>query len=218
MNNSTTTEFPDPSDDESQPPIENIELGHAFELPRPAEDIDLDAIALPQNFSDLAAVQTDAAIKIQKPPKQTWFAPHPDQKLLRQFATMEDHGDFKAIYVLNPTVLVDLEKSDWASRILVPCITRQGTLFLWPVRVPDDEGKLDSWSRSALEIVTSSGGEWIRISANHEAQGYVSCKPVTPPPAPVWPDDISGLIKKAVVQRLISSKDHPLLKLLRGEI
>ena len=218
MNHSPATESFVASENSPEPSFENIMLDQQVGLPQPAEEIDLEAIALPLNFSDLAAVKTDVAVKIQKPPKQTWFSPHADQKSWKQFATIEDQNDFKAMYVLSPATTADLEKSEWARRILVPCITRQGAIFLWPVRVPDDDGKLDSWSRSALEIVTTAGDEWIRISANHEAQGYVTSKPVTPLPAPVWPDDISGIIKKAIVQRLISSKNHPLLKHLRGEI
>ena len=210
--------FATPAGSPAQPELNDISLGQPAALPQPAEEIDLDAIALPQNFSDLAAVKTDTSVKIQKPTKQTWFAPHPDQTSWKVYATIEDQNDFRALYVLSSAIANDLEKSEWARRALVPCITRQGNLFIWPLRVPDDEGKLDSWSRSASEIVTSSGNQWIRITANHEAQGYVSCRPVSPQSDPVWPKDLAEVMRKAVMQRLISNTDHPLLKHLRGEI
>lgn len=190
-------------------------------LPQPPNAVpafDLDAISLPQNFAGLAEVTSEAvAIPIRKPGKQIWFSPHPDQKVWKAFLILKDETDRDISYVISPA-LKDTLDGEWVLKILVPCITRQGSVFLWPIRLPDASGRLDSWNKSALEIATSNAVQWIRIKSNREAGAYDVVKTISPFDPPTWPDDIDAIYKKAIAPALVSDIGHPLLKRLRGEI
>jgi len=198
--------------------IEQSIVGQAMPAIMAASTFDLNDIALPQNFAALADVKTEAAAPaIRKPGKQTWFAPHPEQKYWRSFLVLNDEEDRGSTYVISPT-LKDVLGGEWVAKILVPCQTRQGSIFFWPIKLPDADGKLDPWNRSALGIATSSPNEWIRVKSNMEAGAYEASKPVTPPAAPTWGDGIDGHYQKALAAVFIDSLTHPILKRLRGEI
>jgi hypothetical protein len=34
-------------------------------------------------------------------------------------------------------------------------VNRQGILFLWPVRLPTEDGRLDAWDQAALSVTLS---------------------------------------------------------------
>lgn len=189
-----------------------------FVIPQAVPDVNLEDIALPQDFSLFGAVNTqDPAPRVGKPSKQAFFSPHPDQLLWQRVAVVEDESDGKAPYVLTREMTTRVPEGDWTAKILVPCITRNGTIFLWSIRCPDPDGKIDSWNQSALSIALSMGNSWLRIAANREAQGYRMCEPVTSFPPPEWPGNMKEIIQKALKSIVIDKLDHPLLKRLRGE-
>ena len=191
--------------DQAQPPV----TGTA--------DIDLAALALPQDFTAMAPVkQAVVAVPIQKPGKQVWFSPHPDHAARVRVAVMEDEQDRKAQYIVAGTLWECLE-GEWVTKVLVPCQTRQGAFLLWPIRLPDRNGKLDPWNTSALAIADQFGGRWMRLRSNMELGHYEACEPVSPLSAPDWPEDMGEVIRTAMKGRVIDTMDHPLLKRLRGE-
>ena len=51
-------------------------------------------------------------------------------------------------------------------------INRQGVLFLWPIRLPGADGKLDDWSRSAMDAADEAKSRWVRITANMSLGAY----------------------------------------------
>ncbi len=197
---------------------EEIPITPHLQPPNEVPAFDLDAISLPQNFAGLAEVTSNAvAIPIHKPVKQIWFSPHAHQKAWKAFLIFRDETDHDKNYVIAPSLKDSLE-GEWTAKILVPCITRQGSVFFWPVKLPDVAGKLDPWNRSALEIATSNGGQWIRLKSNPETSAYEVVKPVSPLPPPEWPTDLNVIYQKAVAAVLINNLNHPLAKRLRGDI
>ena len=51
-------------------------------------------------------------------------------------------------------------------------LSRQGVPFIWPVRLPGPDGKLDPWNTSALEAVGLAQKQWVRVSANKSLGAY----------------------------------------------
>ena len=51
-------------------------------------------------------------------------------------------------------------------------INRQGTLFLWPIRLPGPDGKQSDWARSAHEGAAHATKNWVRITANTNLGAY----------------------------------------------
>jgi hypothetical protein len=57
----------------------------------------------------------------------------------------------------------------------------------------------------------------MRLRSNQFAGGYDKLTPVRQTSPPTWPDDVLGLLKKAVSRTYVGSLDHPLIKRLHGE-
>ena len=198
--------------------LEDVAIGEHVPVTAPASDIDLDQIALDQDFQSLIAVKTEsAAPKIRKPGKQTWFSPWPEQSRWRAFLTIEDDSDGDLLFVIDPGLAPDLE-GEYMRKLLVPCITRQNSLFFWPIKLPDEGGKIDPWNESSLEIATSKGDQWIRLKSNHNDKCYEVLSRKIPLKGPVWPEDIEELLKKTIAKVYINTLEHPLIKrLLEGD-
>ena len=102
---------------------------------------------------------------------------------------------------------------------LVPAITRQGVLFLWPLRVPGEFGKTDNWLASAREAAAHAVHAWVRVQSNMSLGAYEVYEAVGAIPDPVWPElSMDDIVRIAVRGRVISTIDHPVLRKLRGEI
>jgi hypothetical protein len=197
--------------------FESIALGEFKGISAPTADIDLDAIAIGQDFQNLVVVKTEPAVaRIAKPEKQIWFSPCPEQEFLKSFYTLQDNSDRNNHYILHPKLAGDLE-GEYTKKLLVPCITRQGVVSFWPIKLPDEDGKIDRWNGSALEIATSNGGTWCRLKSDHSNQCYQVSTPGNTWVPPTWPDDLNNQLKKAVAKVFIDTMDHPLIKRLRGE-
>ena len=98
-------------------------------------------------------------------------------------------------------------------------ITRQGTVFLWPIRLPDADGKINEWHQSAANAAEYATKQWVRIKSNKAIRGYDLIIPdgKKPIPQPTWPDlSFQELLRIAFRDRLIDRLDHPVVKLLRG--
>lgn len=179
-------------------------------------EIDLAALALPQNFAAMAPVkQAVMAVPIRKPGKQVWFSPHPDSAVRVCVAVLEDEMDREVYVVASP--LHDQLEGEWVAKVLVPCVTTQGGPLLWPIRLPDRDGKLDPWNTSALAIADQFAGRWLRLKSNRALGHYDAIAPVSVIPAPEWPTDMAEITRLALKGRVIDSLDHPMLKKLRGE-
>ena len=97
-------------------------------------------------------------------------------------------------------------------------INRQGVLFLWPIRLPGPDGRLDEWSRSAMEAATHANGKWVRVQANMSLGAYEIYEAAGQWAAPEFPTmPFQQLLKLAFKDKFITSLDHPILKRLRGE-
>jgi hypothetical protein len=102
---------------------------------------------------------------------------------------------------------------------LVTSITRQEVLFLWTIRLPGADGKIDDWGRSAMDAADEAKTRWVRVTSNMHLGAYdVAVAPgiVT---GPEWPDlTLQQIIKIAFRNNMIDTWDHSVLRRLRGEV
>ena len=49
------------------------------------------------------------------------------------------------------------------------CMTRAKVVFLWPVRLPGENGKNNQWWQSAHEIAQEAQRQWVRCIANQRS-------------------------------------------------
>ena len=110
-------------------------------------------------------------------------------------------------------------ETTFSPRMFVTAINRQGVLFLWPVRLPGADGKIDEWSKSSHLASQQAVGRWVRVSANMDLGAYEVAQASPDIPAPEWPEyTLHELLKIAFRDKLIDSLDHTVLRKLRGEI
>jgi len=123
------------------------------------------------------------------------------------------------IYVLDPTVRSELAtESTVGTRVFFTAINRQNVLFLWPIRLPGEDGRIDEWNRSAMEAATMATEGWVRVASNMSLGAYEVYQATADLPDPEWPElSFEQILQIAFKDRMIESLDHAVLQRLRGE-
>ena len=95
---------------------------------------------------------------------------------------------------------------------------RQGSVFLWPLRVPDSS-RQDAWAQSALAASAAAETQWVRIAANMQAGSYDVAVATAAFPEPEWPEcSFEELFRLAFRDRVIDTIDHPVIRRLKGAV
>lgn len=186
----------------------------------PPDPFDPASLRLDQNFgASIGVKKLITVVPVRKPAKESWVQTHPDPAYRIETAVLELKED-KEIYLVDKPLWGDLAtEGTFSPRALFTTITRQGTIFIWPVRLPGIDGKIDDWSKSALDAATRAEGSWIRVQSNMHAGFYEVWESTADIPDPHWPDvSFPDLLRIAFKDRRIDSLDHPVLRKLRGEI
>lgn len=186
-------------------------------VPPVVEDLfsNLEAIRIdPASTVDPSVVRVTPHIPIRKPSKESFIRVHPEYSL---DTTVLELKEDQSVQLVNPTLRSALAtESCVVVRRLALGITRQGTPFIWPLRLPA-EGKRDLWAMSALEAAEAAKSQWIRVRANLSLGGF-EYDVARLDWEPVWPaEPFNELLRKAFKGAHIESLDHPTLKMLRGE-
>jgi hypothetical protein len=195
-------------------------------LERPAppasgpDPFDPESLRLSSDFAAGVGVkQALLAVPVRKPAKSWFVRVHPDPAYRLQTAVIELKEDGET-YLVAPRLWPDLAaESTFSPRALFTAINRQGVVFIWPVRLPGPDGRLDEWSRTALDAAEMAAKGWVRIAANMPLGAYDVFRATGQLPEPEWPDvPFRELLCIAFRDRFIQSLDHPVLRRLRGEV
>jgi hypothetical protein len=175
----------------------------------------LDSLVLDQNFAAMTATKKEATfVPIRKSGKQNWIA-FSDRALDRMQVSILEVSEDRENYIVAPNLREELQ-GEWVAKVLVLCQTKQKTFFLWPIKLPDAEGKLDTWNQSGLEILGKYPNQWLRLCPNRESSSYEVLTPISEFEAPSWPDDPRKVFETAFKGRILDSVEHPVIKRLRG--
>jgi hypothetical protein len=153
-------------------------------------------------------------------PDRSWFVRvHPGEDYRLTTAVIELKED-REVYLVAPNLWPDLAtEATFSPRALFTAVNRQGVVFLWPVRLPGPDGRVDDWSRTALESAQLAMRGWTRVVANMALGGYEAYQATGRLPEPEWPDlTFRQLLRIAFKDRFINALDHPKLRQLRGEV
>ena len=174
-------------------------------------------LRLAQSFAAGATTRT-SPITAHKPDPHNWFMAHPDPAAFHFVTMVLDVKAERENYLVEPGLREELGR-ELTPKVIVPCITRQSNVFLWPVSLPSSTGRTNSWTQSALDAVQDAMQNWIRLVANSEAGGYDVYHPRVQIDPPVWPDlTLEEMLEKAFGHYLIDSLDHPRVRALLGEV
>ena len=133
---------------------------------------DIERLRIRQDFTaSLVAQRILSTVPVRKPPKQQFVRVHPDPSWQLRTAVLhlKEEGE---MYLVDPSLWRDLA-DEIVPHILFTAVNRQGTYFIWPVRLPREDGRMDEWAYSALAAAKlGMGGDnhLVRFSDNHSGR------------------------------------------------
>jgi len=178
----------------------------------------IDQLKLDQNFSESIGVKKQiSTIPIRKPGRQDFIRVHPDESYRLPTAILEFKEEGEN-YLISPDLWHDLP-GEVTPKMLYTAINRQDVLFLWPVRLADETGRLDAWNQSAHKAAQLAMEKWVRVASNRALGAYEIFPPTGELPEPEWPDiNFQEILRIAFGDYQIKTFDHPVIQRLRGEI
>jgi hypothetical protein len=202
-----------PEDDQIIPPETEVVQQ---EPTKPDDPFDLANLRLDQSFVESAGVKKLlTTVPVRKPNPQDFVRVHPDPGYRETLAVIELKED-REIYLVPPSIARELP-GEFVMVTIYTAINRQGVLFLWPVRLPAADGRINEWHRSAADAAELAMRRWLRCRANMSLRAYEMFEAASTIPDPEWPKlPFQELLRIGFRDRLIDRLDHPVIKRLRG--
>jgi hypothetical protein len=181
-----------------------------------ADPFDPVNLRLDQRFTETAPLKKLlTTIPVRKPSKQIFFRVHPSPEYRDVFPIIDLKDDREEYIVVRP--LVAELATEIVYKQLCLAMTRQGTLFFLPLRLPGPDGKDMEWWRSLREHADRAKMRWIRVVPNRDLGAYEALQGAENLNEPEWPElGFWDLIKIAFKEFLITDINHPVVKRLRG--
>jgi hypothetical protein len=176
-------------------------------------------LRMAQNFAGLGVKKLTNTVPVRKPAKENWFMTRDDPAYWLVTGAIELKED-RETYLVAPELWHELaSEATFGPRMLITSVTRQGVLFLWPIRLPGQDGRIDEWNRSAMEAAETARKSWVRVQANMNLGAYETSVAKGITAEPEFPDlTMAEILRIAFKDRYIDSLDHPVLRRLRGEV
>ena len=214
----------------AQPPLDDLA---SFSLSQPAQPAqppppnlfdNLNSLRLDQDFvAMLGASQPILRVPVRKPSKEAHIRVHssPDYRFAATLIVLKDEGEHILVAPSLREALAD--EPTCAGYVLFTVISRPGNqISLWAVRLPTQDGSLDSWNRSALDIATGvATTQWTRVVSQRAGGTYIAQVAAASSAwgDPTWPClPFNKILELAFKDKVITDLDHPVLRRLRGEV
>ena len=104
---------------------------------------DLSKLRLSQDFASTIGVKKALlTVPVRKPTRQQFIRVHPDEGYRLETAVLElkEEGE---TYLVDKPLWPELP-GELVPKVLFTTIDRQNNVFLWPIRLPGEDGRLDS--------------------------------------------------------------------------
>ncbi len=175
------------------------------------------ALRLDQSYADTVGVKKLlTTVPVRKPNRQDFVRVHPDANYRLTPAAIIEVKDEREVYLVTPNLAPGLV-GEFSTVTLLTTINRQGTLHLWPVKLPAADGRHNEWHRSAAEAAERAMKKWVRVTASMSLGAYEIFEASGDLPEPVWPDfSFPEILKIAFRERIVDRADHPLVQRLQG--
>lgn len=165
----------------------------------------------------LGVKKLTTTVPTRKPSKE-WFVRCHDDPTYRLETCVVELKEDSETYLVAPDLWDHLAgESTFSPRLLVTAINKQGTVFIWPIRLPGPDGRHDEWNKSAMEAANVATRGWVRVQSNMNLGAYEVYAATGDLGDPEWPKlPFNELLRIAFRDRYIDTVDHPVLKRLRG--
>jgi hypothetical protein len=174
--------------------------------------LDIAELRLSQDYAADNGESVQVAIPVHKPQALTYFRAHPEWNLP---VAMLEHQD--QLYAILGAELRGALEADLKIRIIVPCITREGNVFLWPLAPLQVTGRGNEWVTSGHRALAAARKEWVRMRSNMSLRSYDIIRPKVTWDEPRWPEQtFDQMIELAFTDLVISTLDHPVILAIQG--
>jgi hypothetical protein len=177
----------------------------------------LSALRLDQSYADTVGVKKLlTTVPVRKPNRQEFVRVHPDPAYRLTPAAIIEVKEDREVYLVMPD-MAPILPGEFSTVTLLTTINRQGTLHIWPVKLPTPEGRQNEWHRSAAEAAERAMKKWVRVTSSMSLGAYEIFEAGGDLPEPVWPDyAFEEILKIAFRDRVVDRADHPLVQRLLG--
>jgi hypothetical protein len=156
-------------------------------------------------------------VPVRKPNRQEFIRVHPSDDFRLETAIVELKEE-RETYLVSPSLWADIP-GEIIPKVLYTYINRQGVVALWPIRLPGEDGRLDTWNSSALDAAELARKTWIRVAANMSLGANEVFEATGGLPDADWPEEgFEEILQTAFRNLYIDDLDHPVLQRLRGEV
>jgi hypothetical protein len=181
---------------------------------------DPESLRLSQDFNAGAGVRKALlSVPVRKPDKSWFVRVHPAEAYRLQTCVIELKED-RETYLVSQRLWPDLAtEATFKPKMFATAINRQHVVFLWEVSLPRSDGRVDEWTRTALEALNRASTRWVRMAANMSLGAYDVFEATGALGEPEWPPyTLAELLAVAFKGRFIDDLNHPVLRRLRGEV
>jgi hypothetical protein len=182
------------------------------------DPFDIESLRINPSFQETAGVKKLlTTVPVRRPNGQEFFRVHPEDAYRNTFAAIHLKDD-REFYIVHPAIAPELA-GETIFVTLFTCINRQGTVFVWPVRLPSPDDRKSDWWRSAREAAELAMLKWVRMRANMNLGAFDIGVAESVMSEPEWPPhSFQDLVRIAFRDGyVITALDHPLIKRLRGQ-
>jgi hypothetical protein len=185
--------------------------------PSPNPFDNLSALRLDQSYADTVGVKKLlTTVPVRRPNRQDFVRVHDDPRYRLTPAAIIEVKEDREVYLVTPEMAQAL-LGEFSTATLHTAINRQGTLHIWPVKLPNPEGRQNEWNRSAADGAERAKKKWVRVTSSISLGAYEIFEASGDLPDPVWPDiSFEEILKIAFRERIIDRADHPLVQRLQG--
>jgi hypothetical protein len=183
-----------------------------------ADQLDPERFRVDQSELDQPATKTVlTTVPIRRPGKLEFFRVHPSPTYRLSPVYFIALNQSREYYIIAPELRSQLRPKEYSVGQLFLAVNRLDNPFFWLVTTQSPTGRISDWYNSALECAEQAIHNWIQMSADMAAGGYVVTLAEDPLPEPIWPEQsFKDLFALAFKRRLITDTGHKIFNELRG--
>jgi DNA polymerase-1 len=131
----------------------------------------LENLRIDPDFAEGAGVRKIInTIPVRRPNPQEFIRVHSSAAFRLNVAVI-DLKDERETFLVLPKIAAMIP-GEYSMVTAYACINRQGVVFIWPVKLPNPDGRLMAWHTSAAEAAEMAMTRWVRIKANLSLGAY----------------------------------------------
>jgi hypothetical protein len=165
-----------------------------------------------------AAKKLLTTVPVRKPNRQEFIRVHPAESHRLPAALIEIKED-REIFLVQNSFIPELGQEDYTVNTLFLAMNRSRVPFLWPVKVPGQDGRANQWHVSAQAAALAATTQWIKVASNMHLGAYEVFEATCQVGEPEWPEiSFQEIVLIAFRNRIIRDHEHPALRKLWGDL